>query len=91
MIIEKTETFRKWLKNLKDIKARVIIKKRLDKIEVENHFGDHKNVGGDIYELKIHYGPGYRIYFIYRVMLLFYCYAVEISQRRSKILKKQGS
>ena len=50
-----------WLNNLKDIKARARIRIRLDRLRLGN-FGDHKSVGEGITELRIDYGPGYRIY-----------------------------
>ncbi len=51
-----------WLESLKDIRARAIIKARLDRIQIGN-FGDYKPVGEGVYELRIDYGPGYRVYF----------------------------
>lgn len=52
-----------WLDNL-DVKTRAIIKTRLDRISLGN-FGDSKPIknGGGIRELRISYGPGYRIYY----------------------------
>ena len=54
--------FADWLDDLKDIKGRAILRKRLDRVE-EGNFGDHRSVGGGVSELRIDYGPGYRIYF----------------------------
>lgn len=54
--------FRDWLHSLRDRKARAKIRVRLDRIE-EGNFGDCGSVGGGVIELKIHYGPGYRVYF----------------------------
>ena len=54
--------FQEWLDSLRDIKARVRIEKRLERVALGN-LGDYRSVGEGVYELKIGYGPGYRIYF----------------------------
>ena len=54
--------FSEWLSNLKDIKARSIIRARLERIALGN-MGDCKSVGAGVIELRIAFGPGYRIYF----------------------------
>ncbi len=60
--IKQTETFRKWRTQLKDDRARGLIASRLDRLAY-GHAGDVEPVGQGISELRIHYGPGYRIYF----------------------------
>jgi len=62
-IIEKTDEFDKWLRKLKDIKAKAKILFRIQKIENDEHFGDCESVGNGIRELKINYAKGYRVYF----------------------------
>jgi len=62
-IIEKTDEFDKWLRKLKDLKAKAIILFRIQRIENDEHFGDYKPVGSGIRELKIDYAKGYRVYF----------------------------
>ncbi|MFA5640900.1 MAG: type II toxin-antitoxin system RelE/ParE family toxin [Bacteroidales bacterium] len=62
-IIEKTEEFDKWLRKLKDLRAKAKILFRIQKIENDEHFGDCKLVGNGIRELKIDYAKGYRVYF----------------------------
>ena len=61
--IEKTAEFDKWLKKLKDLRAKAKVLFRIQKLENEEHFGDCKPVGDGISELKINYAKGYRIYF----------------------------
>jgi len=61
-LIEKTEEFDKWLRKLKDLRAKAIILVRIQKIENDGHFGDCQTVGNGIRELKINYAKGYRIY-----------------------------
>jgi len=61
--IEKTNEFDKWLKKLKDLRAKAKILFRIQKLETEEHFGEWKPVGNGINELKINYAKGYRVYF----------------------------
>lgn len=61
--IEKTAEFDKWLKKLKDFRAKAKILFRIQKLENDEHFGDCEPVGNGISELKINYAKGYRIYF----------------------------
>ena len=60
--LKQTETFRKWRTKLKDERARVLIASRLDRLAF-GHAGDAEPVGEGINELRIHHGPGYRVYF----------------------------
>lgn len=60
--LKQTETFRKWRTRLKDERARALIASRLDRLAY-GHAGDAEPAGEGISELRIHYGPGYRIYF----------------------------
>ena len=60
--LKQTEIFRKWRTKLKDERARSLIASRLDRLAFGNA-GDVKPVGHGISELRIDYGPGYRVYF----------------------------
>jgi len=60
--LKQTETFRKCRTRLKDERARALIASRLDRLAF-GHAGDAEPVGEGISELRIHYGPGYRVYF----------------------------
>ncbi len=62
---KQTEAFRKWRIRLKDLRVRALIASRLDRLAYGNA-GDVKPVGGGISELRIDYGPGYRVYFMRR-------------------------
>ncbi len=53
--------FSEWLNALKDRKARAKIRVRLDRLALGN-FGDHRALSGHLRELRIDYGPGYRVY-----------------------------
>ncbi|MEG4005523.1 type II toxin-antitoxin system RelE/ParE family toxin [Microcoleus sp. Pol11C1] len=54
--------FSEWLDSLRDLKAKFKIERRLDRVGTGN-FGDYRSVGEGVYELRINYGPGYRVYF----------------------------
>ena len=62
-ILEKTIEFDKWLRKLKDIRAKAKILFRIQRIEDEEHCGEWEYVGNGIKELKIDYAKGYRVYF----------------------------
>ena len=55
------EPFEEWLVSLRDKNAKAKVLQRINRVRLGN-FGDCKNLGDGMYELRIHYGPGYRIY-----------------------------
>ena len=63
--ILKSATFDAWLSGLRDRQARVRIAARIDRLSLGNP-GDLKPVGSGVSEMRIDYGPGYRVYFIQR-------------------------
>jgi putative addiction module killer protein len=60
--IKQTETFRKWERKLKDQKTKALIAARILRV-ANGLLGDVAPVGKGVSELRIHYGPGYRVYF----------------------------
>ncbi len=60
--IRKTDTFAKWIDGLRDIRARARILVRIERLSLGNP-GDVKPVGEGVSEMRIDYGPGYRVYF----------------------------
>lgn len=54
--------FREWMLGLRDAQARARIRTRIDRLALGN-LGDHRALGGGVMELKIDWGPGYRVYF----------------------------
>lgn len=60
--IRKTDLFAHWLDNLNDIRARARIQARIERLAAGNP-GDVEPVGEGVSELRISYGPGYRVYF----------------------------
>jgi len=63
--IRKTEQFAKWLDNLRDIQAKARVLVRIERLASGNA-GDVKPVGEGVSEMRIDYGPGYRVYFVQR-------------------------
>lgn len=60
--IRKTDAFVEWLDGLRDILARARVQARIERLAVGNP-GDVEPVGEGVSELRINYGPGYRVYF----------------------------
>lgn len=63
--IRKTDVFAQWLDRLRDIHARARVQARIERLAAGNA-GDVKPVGEGVSELRIDYGPGYRVYFTKR-------------------------
>jgi putative addiction module killer protein len=60
--IRKTELFAQWLDGLRDLQARARVQARIERLVAGNR-GDVAPVGEGVSELRIHHGPGYRVYF----------------------------
>ena len=60
-----TEKFSAWFTELRDRQVRARIQARIDRAELGN-FGDCSPVGEGVSKMRIHYGPGYRVYFVRR-------------------------
>jgi len=90
MELKQTDTFRRWERKLKDQQARAAIAARLFRL-ANGLAGDVSPVGGGVSELRIHFGPGYRVYFQHRgeeiVVLL--CGGDKSSQDRDIRIAKQ--
>jgi putative addiction module killer protein len=61
----RTDIFAAWLDELRDKKAKARILSRLD-LAVLGNFGDCESIGEGVSEMRIHYGPGYRVYYMRR-------------------------
>lgn len=81
--LQSTEVFDEWLRNLQDRKGRARILARLESAQLGN-LGDVKAVGEGVREMRVHVGPGYRVYFAQRgrVLLLLLCGGDKASQTR---------
>jgi putative addiction module killer protein len=62
MEIRKTDEFSNWLDGLRDLRARARIQVRIERLALGNP-GDAQPVGEGVSELRIHFGPGYRVYY----------------------------
>jgi len=69
-IFQKSDEFDAWLLGLKDHVGKAQIALRLDRA-VKGNFGDCEPVGEGVSEMRIHYGPGYRVYFARRGSVLY--------------------
>jgi putative addiction module killer protein len=54
--------FEDWINGLRDVAGRAIVRKRLNRVRVGN-LGNTRSIGEGVWELKIDFGPGYRVYF----------------------------
>lgn len=63
--VKRLEEFSEWLKGLKDGLTRLRLMKRLRKVQLGN-LGDVESVGEGVYELREHFGPGWRMYYVQR-------------------------
>ena len=73
--IKSTKIFSQWLMKLKDMKGRIAISRRIERMKHGN-FGDVKSLGASLSELRIQTGPGYRVYFTKReekIIILLVC------------------
>ena len=77
------EPYEEWVNSYRNRKTRAIIRERINRLHLGN-FGDYKRLTADLYELRIHYGPGYRVYFgmVDRVIVILLCGGSKKTQRR---------
>jgi putative addiction module killer protein len=82
--------FESWFLGLRDRQARIRIRKRLDRVEAGN-LGDYKSVGSGVFELRIDYGSGYRIYFAQSetTIVILLCGGDKTTQDRDILVAKQ--
>lgn len=92
--IRETDEFATWISGLPDYRAKARILRRIDRLAAGNA-GDVKPVGEGISELRIDYGPGYRVYFLRRgtLLIILLCGGDKRTQdrdiRKSKALAKE--
>lgn len=83
LTIRTTRTYARWERKLKDPRARAVIANRIARLAY-GLIGDAKSVGGNVSELRIHYGPGYRVYYTRRgnEVIILLCGGDKGSQER---------
>ena len=88
--LRQTDTFAKWLRALRDVKAKARILARLESARLGN-LGDCKAVGSGIREMRIHTGPGYRVYFVRKkeLILILLCGGSKSGQPRDIVRAKR--
>jgi len=81
--IREASLFTAWFGDLRDVSARARINARIRRLSLGN-FGDVAAVGNGVSELRVHYGPGYRIYFVQRgaALVILLCGGHKGSQDR---------
>lgn len=79
----RTEVFDAWLSKLKNVKGKARIIERIRSAE-RGHFGDSKALGEGVAEMRVHYGPGYRVYFtrVGNVVFVLLCGGTKDKQKR---------
>lgn len=85
-----TETFIAWHRGLRDLRAKVAVARRLERIE-SGTLGDVKPLGGTLSELRVDVGPGYRLYFTTRkrVVVILLCAGDKRTQNADIKLARQ--
>lgn len=88
--VRQSETFTRWLDGLRDRNARIRIATRIRRMEMGNP-GDVKAVGEGVSEMRITYGPGYRVYFVQdgKTVVVLLCGGDKSSQSRDIAHAKQ--
>lgn len=83
MEVRQTQVFRSWFADLRDRRARAKIAARLRRLSI-GHLGDAKSVGGGVSELRVDFGPGYRLYYTRRgeTLIVLLCGGDKSSQER---------
>ena len=81
--IRRTQAFADFFDGLRDRRARTLIASRIDRLALGNA-GDAAPVGGGVSELRLHYGPGYRVYYMQHgeVLIVLLCGGDKSSQQR---------
>ena len=85
--IRQTETYAKWFASLRDRKARARIDVRIRRLSLGNP-GDVRPIGSGVSELRIDYGPGYRVYFVQRGPMLIVLLAGGDKRTQERDIKK---
>jgi putative addiction module killer protein len=88
--VRETATFSDWMRKLRDSEARARIAARVRRLAFGNT-SDSKSIGEGVLELRIHHGPGYRVYFVKRgeVLFVLLCGGDKSSQTKDIVIAKR--
>jgi putative addiction module killer protein len=88
--VRQTQTFKGWFAGLRDMRAKVQILRRIERAE-QGNLGDVAPIGEGVSEMRIRYGPGYRLYFVQRgaAIVILLCGGDKGSQARDIRTAKQ--
>jgi putative addiction module killer protein len=86
--LRSTKHFDKWLAKIKDREAHARIIRRIDKLAI-GAFGDCKAISANLFELRMFFGPGYRVYYTIQGREISFCLPEGTSQRSPGILQRQ--
>lgn len=89
MEVKQTPEFGAWLRGLRDVRARAVIARRIERV-AQGLMGDVKAVGAGVSELRVDIGPGYRVYFVKRgeTLVVLLCGGDKSSQARDIVHAK---
>jgi putative addiction module killer protein len=81
--VHQTDIFAKWLSKLKDRKGMARLLARIESLR-QGNTGDSKSLGSGLHELRIHFGPGYRVYYTRKsgLVILLLCGGAKSSQSK---------
>lgn len=87
--LEETLEFSSWLANLRDRRAKAKLIGRILRA-ADGNFGDHRSVKGGVFEMRLNYGPGYRVYYFQRgkALVILLCGGDKSSQDADIVLAK---
>jgi len=90
MEVKKTDIFEEWLQKLGDKKGSTVIVKHIIRMSAGN-LGDVKSVGEGVFEKRIHFGAGYRLYFINKnsQLIILLCGGDKSTQQKDIVKAKQ--
>jgi putative addiction module killer protein len=88
--VQQTDVFAKWLLKLRDRKAIAKLLVRIESLK-QGNLGDSKSLGSGLHELRVHFGPGYRVYFTRKsgLLVILLCGGDKSSQSKD-IVKARG-